>query len=452
MLKKVYCTYIPTIVGFLVCFASATTVPAEAQFVSEFHVSSRVALFPFSFFTLGLAFGPLLAAPISENYGRRPVYLLGLLAFSFFTLGAGFSPSFTSLVLCRFFAGAFGGAMLVVGFGFLADVWTTKQLPVALSIFNVVPFCGPAAGQLVSSYIIPQKTWAWTQWPTLFLAAFIYLTILPMPETYRTANNSTIQTLNEVKQKRFGEYIKSLLAAIPFVRPLHMLIHEPVVCLFSLYIAFNFTAIYCFSASIPFVFKTQYGFSLQSQGLVFTGLIVGYLISGPTMIFPYMKQMQKNQAANSSSANIEPFENGTQPESLLWPALIGAVALPVSFFWFGWSAEAQVHWACPITALGLYSWGNNLLYNAAQLYLLETYGSRYGASATAANNLLRYIWAAILPLFMTTMYSNLGTGWASSLLGFILVLFVPIPWVLRYFGPKLRSRSVYLQTDEILQQ
>jgi len=80
------------------------------------------------------------------------------------------------------------------------------------------------------------------------------------------------------------------------------------------------------------------------------------------MIFPYIKQMQKTQAANSSSSNIEPLDNGAQPESLLWPALIGAVALPVSFFWFGWSAEAQVHWACPIIALGLYSWGNNLLY------------------------------------------------------------------------------------------
>jgi hypothetical protein len=80
------------------------------------------------------------------------------------------------------------------------------------------------------------------------------------------------------------------------------------------------------------------------------------------MIFPYVKQMQKKRAVNSSSSNIELFGNGTQPESLLWPALIGAVALPVSFFWFGWSAEAQVHWACPITALGLYSWGNNLLY------------------------------------------------------------------------------------------
>jgi hypothetical protein len=43
----------------------------------------------------------------------------------------------------------------------------------------------------------------------------------------------------------------------------------------ALDIAFNFTAVYCFSASIPFVFKTHYGFSLQSQGLVFTSLMTG---------------------------------------------------------------------------------------------------------------------------------------------------------------------------------
>ncbi|KAF2634034.1 MFS general substrate transporter [Massarina eburnea CBS 473.64] len=336
----------------------------------------------------------------------------------------------------------------------MADVWTARELPVALSVFNVVPFCGPAAGQLVSSYLVPlTKSWPWTQWPTLFLAVVTYATILPMPETYKPAIKSAPDILDEKGSKRLGEHIRTFLAAVPFVRPLHMLVHEPVVCLFSLYIAFNFTAIYCFSASIPFVFKTQYGFSPQSQGLVFTGLMIGYLISGPTMIVPYTIQMRRNHGIPPTNTPIpdaeESPETKSQPETLLWPALLGAVALPVSFFWFGWSAEAKVHWACPIAALALYSWGNNLLYNAAQLYLLETYGSRYGASATAANNLLRYIWAAILPLFMTTMYSNLGTGWASSLLGFILVLFMPIPWALRYFGPRLRAKSVYLKREGI---
>lgn len=49
--------------------------------------------------------------------------------------------------------------MLVVGFGFLADVWTTKQLPVALSIFNVVPFCGPATGYIYNPVLHSLKNY-----------------------------------------------------------------------------------------------------------------------------------------------------------------------------------------------------------------------------------------------------------------------------------------------------
>jgi DHA1 family multidrug resistance protein-like MFS transporter len=42
------------------------------------------------------------------------------------------------------------------------------------------------------------------------------------------------------------------------------------------------------------------------------------------------------------------------------------------------------------------------------------------------------------------MYRNLGVGWASSLLGFISVVTMFIPFVLFYMGPRLRERSVYM--------
>lgn len=88
----------------------------------------------------------MISAPISERFGRRPVYHIGLLAFGLFILGAGLSKSLPALIACRFFAGAFGGSVLVVGFGVLTDVWNPAQLPIALSVFNTVPFCGPAMG------------------------------------------------------------------------------------------------------------------------------------------------------------------------------------------------------------------------------------------------------------------------------------------------------------------
>lgn len=84
-----------------------------------------------------------------------------------------------------------------------------------------------------------------------------------------------------------------------------------------------------------------------------------------------MKQMRRDRAAQPSNPDPESFQSGSQPESLLWPALLGAAALPLSFFWFGWSAEVKIHWACPVIALGLYSWGNNLLYVSSMFHFLQ---------------------------------------------------------------------------------
>jgi hypothetical protein len=80
---------------------------------------------------------------------------------------------------------------------------------------------------------------------------------------------------------------------------------------------------------------------------------------------------------------------------------------------------------------------------AVATYLLDTYQALTGASAFAANGLLRYLLGAVFPLFALQMYEKLGTGWATSLLAFIAVVLMPIPWVLFKFGRSIRARSSY---------
>lgn len=41
------------------------------------------------------------------------------------------------------------------------------------------------------------------------------------------------------------------------------------------------------------------------------------------------------------------------------------------------------------------------------------------------------------------VYSGLGIGWASSLLGFIAVALLPVPWVFFKFGKAIRAKSRY---------
>jgi len=41
------------------------------------------------------------------------------------------------------------------------------------------------------------------------------------------------------------------------------------------------------------------------------------------------------------------------------------------------------------------------------------------------------------------VYKALGIDWATSLLGFVSIALLPIPWVLFKFGPKIRAKSKY---------
>ena len=84
--------------------------------------SNLLATFVVSVFVLGFAFGPLLLAPLSEMYGRIPVYNTCNVAFLIFTILSAEAKSMGMLVAVRFLAGAFGVAVITCGSGSIADM------------------------------------------------------------------------------------------------------------------------------------------------------------------------------------------------------------------------------------------------------------------------------------------------------------------------------------------
>ena len=93
--------------------------------------------------------------------------------------------------------------------------------------------------------------------------------------------------------------------------------------------------------------------------------------------------------------------------------------------------------------------------------MTDVYGALNGASALAANGIFRYTLGAVFPLFTVQsmyssllerethqltsdlVYSALGTAWATSLLGFLSVPMLFIPYVFYKWGPNIRARSQY---------
>jgi MFS family permease len=99
---------------------------------------------PLTLYTLGIAFGPLFIAPLSETLGRRWVYIGTCTCFLAFTAGAGASNTFASLLVCRFFAAFLGSAGVAMGGGTVADIWALEKAGGSAALFFILgPFLGP---------------------------------------------------------------------------------------------------------------------------------------------------------------------------------------------------------------------------------------------------------------------------------------------------------------------
>lgn len=110
----------------------------------------------------------------------------------------------------------------------------------------------------------------------------------------------------------------------------------------------------------------------------------------------------------------------------LWPALPASILAAGGLFLFAWTAKAGIHWIAPIIGLGLFAAGGATVLVSSTLFTLE----KYGEDAVAGESIVVWLLAGIFPLFGVPMFASLGSDWAGSVLGFI-VLGCAIPvWVI----------------------
>ncbi|KAG4417203.1 hypothetical protein IFR04_009652 [Cadophora malorum] len=433
----------PAVISFAATLGSSIYTPAFPDIMEKWNVSSTVALLPLTLYVLALGFGPVLAAPLSETYGRHIVYLTSAPLGALFTMGTGFSQNIETLCILRFFSGLAFSPALAIGAGSIADVNKPEHRAVPSALYILSPFLGPALGPVIGAFVTVRIGWRWTQWTLIFFAIFAFILTTFARETHK----NTILTRRAKHRKLplppspFPSRSATIrfLITVTLIRPLHMLITEPIVAFLSLYVAFNFSVLFAFFAAFPYVFKSVYGFTIEQVGLVFLAIGIGCVLAVPTVLacdfWLYQPKVREAKRNGGSGA--------VAPEYRLYPAMIGSVGLPIGLFWFAWTGRSSVSWASPVVSAIPFAWGNLSIFIAAATYLIDAYQALNGASAVAANGLLRYTLGGVFPLFTLQMYRNLGIDWATSLLGFIAVGLMPVPWVLFKFGKQIRKRSAY---------
>ncbi|KAF2024513.1 MFS general substrate transporter [Setomelanomma holmii] len=417
----------------------------------EFGVISEVGTLGTSLFVFGYAFGPLMWAPFSELYGRKPPIIIAAFGFAIFSIAVAVGKDLQTVLICRFFAGLFGSAPLAIVAAVFADMFNNKVRGLAVAVFSATVFMGPLLAPFIGGFITTSSLgWRWTEYISSFMGFLAFgLLFLFMEETYPPV--VLINKASELRRrtKNWGIHAKQEEIEVDFrelivrnvSRPMRILFTEPIVLLITLYMSFIYGLLYLFLTAYALVFEGVYGWSAGVSGLAYFGMVVGEIIAFIAIVLlnpRYAKQLEANN-------------NIPVPEWRLPISMVGGVLFAGGLFWFGWSGyTGKVHWIVPVlsglfTGFGIFSIFLSLLNYIVDAYLM------FAASAIAANTFMRSIFGGVFPLFATYMFNGMGIEWASTLLGCVAAVLVPMPVVFYIFGKRIRAKSKFAPAPDIAQ-
>lgn len=188
------------------------------------------------------------------------------------------------------------------------------------------------------------------------------------------------------------------------------------------------------SFSALYTSPKHYDESVQMGGLHYIALATGYFLGAQITSYfnDWLYRRLKKQAGGIG-----------QPEFRVPVMVPCAILLPAGLFWYGWSAEARLHWIMPDVGAAILAAATICGYQSIQTYVIDAY-TKYAASAVASITTLRSLAGFAFPLFAPELYNSLGYGWGNSVLAFVAIAIgVPAPWVFWHYGARLRAKSQF---------
>lgn len=426
-------------------FTSSAPNGVTPQLISYFGFSQEVATLSLSIWVAGYCLGPLIFGPLSERLGRKPVFVVSILFYTGFNVGCALSKNTASILVFRFLGGVFGAAPLTNSGGCIADVWNAKSRGIAMSLFSIAPFAGPAVSPIISGAIqVTGTDWRWMFWVcAIFSGVCLILVIFTLKESY--APVILQRKAQRIRKETGQDYYKSPLDMHPLVAkhllhdtllfPFVMLVQEPILLAMALYLGFVYGIIYLLFGAYPIIYEEVHGFNALITGIMFLPLFLGGVVGVLVYILifnpRYVRKME--EYAKEGKGRVP-------PEERLLIVCVAAPCLVISFFWIGWTHYKSISFWSPMIGGSLLGFAILLVFLGLFNYIVDAYLAK-AASGLAGNTVVRSAFGAGFPLFTAQMFKKLGVSWACSLLGFLALLLLPIPFVLVKYGPKIRAMS-----------
>lgn len=469
--RKSAMTFLSVVATTFTAYTAGSYAPGNDRYMEMWNISEPAAEVGITLFTVGFGVAPMFLAPFSEINGRRPVFVVTGFCFVIFQMACALAPSFAAMLVFRFLVGCMGSTFSTMVGGVVSDIYHAKDRNTAMALFSGGALFGTGLGPLVSGFIAQHTNWRWiyylqiitngvvwvyiffffyetrgsillskkaktlNKWYDQLEASGYYGVMMPVTDESASSEKSGHTSPQRIRWKVKADEERSSITqmiSISLYRPFHLLFTEPVVFFFSLWIAFAWSVLYLTFSAIPLVYRTNHGFNTAETGAVFAAISIASVISTAINVY------QERVARRFFSAKRQEFLS--TPEGRLYFSCVQSILLPIGCFWFGWSLFPSIPWIVPTLGLGCATMGILSIYLAVFNYLADIY-HRYASSALAAQSFCRNIMAGAFPVFTAAMFRKMTFQGASSFLGGFAALLTVVPWILVFYGPRIRARS-----------
>ena len=254
----------------------------------------------------------------SDLFGRKPIYMLGIVVFLVGSALSGLSQNMAMLILFRGIQGVGAGALFPVALAIIGDLFTPQERGKYQGLFGAVFGIAFVVGPLIGGFLTESIGWHWIFYvniPIGIVALVVIQRLLPTVKTASASRNfdligGTIFTISMVfllvglTNKQFNEWTEPTVGgfiAIGLVGTLLFILaesraKEPIVPLdlwrsrtYSASMLSTFFAAFAFFGAIVFLprwFQVVEGFSPTNSGLAALPLMVGLI--GSSIVSGYL--------------------------------------------------------------------------------------------------------------------------------------------------------------------
>jgi len=279
--------------------------PALAE---KLHATSTDLQWVIGGYALALGSGLILGGRLGDRFGRRNMFLFGLIGFTLASLACAFAPTVVALIVFRFIQGFLGAMLLPQGFGLIRDAFPPSEFGKAFAAYGPAFGLGGILGPIIGGFLI-QANILDLGWRAVFLVN-VPVGIIAALISFRYLQKSSAD--KTIKIDIFGALIvivSSGLLVYPLIQgqqagwPLWtylMLVGSVLGFLLFARLEFNARKEGKTSLIDPAIFKNRdYSFGLAGLGLYFAGFTGVYLI-----LTLFLQFGEKFTAAEAGLGNI----------------------------------------------------------------------------------------------------------------------------------------------------